>query len=114
MPKQSDALFEETVFISKEFGRRVHAQRQRDHHPIHPGFSSSRSKVLPNDGTYHAQLPVWTASAMDFGTWDTDITRVYEDMALRATPGPPTSTVPTRPRVVIQKRIVEIKCKVSE
>ena len=107
------AALVETVFISKEFTADAFMRNDKGIITSFMGFQFVEIENLPNVGTY-TQLPVWTASAMDFGTWDTDITRVYEDMALR---GHPWTTYLYRAYSAARrdpKRIVEIKCKVSE
>jgi hypothetical protein len=111
--EQSDALYEETVFISKEFSADAFVRNDKGIITSFMGFQFVELENLPNDGTY-TQIPVWTPSAMDFGTWDTEITRVYEDMSLRGNPW--TSYIYRAYSAARRdvKRIVEIKCKVSE
>lgn len=111
--EQSDALYEEAVFISKEFTADAFIRNDQGIITSFLGFQFVEIENLPNDGTY-TQIPVWAASAMDFGTWDTEIIRVYEDMSLRGHPW--TSYLYDAYSAARRdpKRIVEIKCKVSE
>lgn len=110
--EQVEALYKEAVFISKEYTAEAFQRNDEGIITRFKGINFVEFEGLPNDGTY-TQVPVWTEKAMDFGTWDTEITRVYEDMGTR---GLPWSTYLYRAFSAARrdpKRIVEIKCKVT-
>lgn len=111
--EQSDALYDETVFISKEYTADAFTRNDKGMITSFMGFQFVEIEDLPNDGTY-TRVPVWTRSAMDFGTWDTPKFKVWENDGIRGNPwclyGYQSFSAARRD----PKRIVEIKCKTSE
>lgn len=110
--EQSDALYEETVFISKEYTADAFTRNDKGIITSFMGFQFVEMEGLPNDGTY-TRIPVWTRMGMDFGVWDTPMTKMYEDMQFRGNPWTIYTYQSFSAARRDPKRIVEIKCKVS-
>lgn len=110
--EQSDALYEDTVFISKEYTADAFTRNDKGIITSFMGFQFVEMENLPNDGTY-TQIPVWTRMGMDFGTWDTPMTKMYEDEQFRGHPWTIYTYQSFSAARRDPKRIVEIKCKAS-
>lgn len=110
--RQVNNLYNEAVIISKDYSADAFTRNDKGIITSFMGIQFVPIEGLPSDGTY-LQLPMWTRMGMDFGTWGTPMTKMYEDEQFRGHPWTIYTYQSFSAARRDPKRIVEIKCKVS-
>lgn len=110
--EQVEGLYQEAVFISKEYTADAFKRNDQGIITDFMGFKFVEIEGLPNDGTY-TRVPVWTRSSMDFGTWDSPMIDMFQDKATRGQPWTLYAYQSFGGARRDPKKIVEIKCKTT-